>query len=427
MRTVSDFGARGDGQTDDTQALQRALDEGGGHLVLAPGTYLIHRPLRVDLRQTGRVGIAGADGCATLVMRGAGPALKLVGSHEGTASPQSLTTQVLQNERLPTVSGLEIVGEHPEAIGIHLEALWQPTLSGVHVRDCLHGIHVYRQNRNLIISACHVHHCHGIGVFYDHVNLHQSNILGCHISYNRGGGIKVLESEIRNLQITGNDIEYNVDHEAAESADIWIESRLSSVREGTIASNTIQAVPSPGGANIRIRGWDDASRHKVGHWAISGNLISSQQVNIHLAYARNVVITGNVFYSGHERSLRFEQCDQIILGSNGIDRNPDYRVETGDGVLFDRCDGCLMTGMVLKGSRGAGPDAAAVEIRGSTAVRVAECQILEAEPCGVLLQDSADCAVTGCTIRDRRQPARLIEAIRVVGGANNLVERNLTD
>jgi len=66
-------------------------------------------------------------------------------------------------------------------------------------------------------------------------------------------------------------------------------------------------------------------------------------------------------------------------------------------------------------------------IRGSTAVRVAECQILEAEPCGVLLQDSADCAVTGCTIRDRRQPARLVEAIRVVGGASHLVERNQTD
>jgi len=427
MATVTEFGARGDGRTDDTQAIQRALNEGGGHLLFPEGTYLISRPIEVDLVRCGRTGIAGAEGCATLVMAGPGPALRLVGSHEGTASPASFTPAVRQTERLPMVSNLEIAGAHPEAIGIHLEALWQPTLTGVHVRDCLHGIHVVRRNRNLVITACHVYNNRGVGVFYDHVNLHQSNILGCHISYNKGGGIKVLESEIRNLQITGNDIEYNVDHEAAESADIWIESRLSSVREGTIASNTIQAVPSPGGANIRIRGWDDATRHKVGHWAISGNLISSQEVNVHLAYARNVVITGNVFYSGHERSLRFEHCDQVILGSNGIDRNPDYRVETGDGVLFERCDGCLMTGMVLKGSRGDGPDAAAVEIRGSTAVRVAECQILEAEPCGVLLQDSADCAVTGCTIRDRRQPARLVEAIRVVGGASHLVERNQTD
>ena len=29
----------------------------------------------------------------------------------------------------------------------------------------------------------------GSGVFYDNVNLHQSNIVGSHISYNGGGGV----------------------------------------------------------------------------------------------------------------------------------------------------------------------------------------------------------------------------------------------
>ena len=37
----------------------------------------------------------------------------------------------------------------------------------------------------------------------------QINVASSHISYNRLGGIRLERSEVRNLQITGNDIEYN--------------------------------------------------------------------------------------------------------------------------------------------------------------------------------------------------------------------------
>lgn len=42
--SVRDFGAKGDGQTKDTEAIQAAIDaahaEGGGTVLLTPGTYL---------------------------------------------------------------------------------------------------------------------------------------------------------------------------------------------------------------------------------------------------------------------------------------------------------------------------------------------------------------------------------------------------
>jgi hypothetical protein len=50
-------------------------------------------------------------------------------------------------------------------------------------------VHLTTRNRNVLISACHFYHNTGVGVFYDHVNLHQSNIVGSHISYNGGGGV----------------------------------------------------------------------------------------------------------------------------------------------------------------------------------------------------------------------------------------------
>ncbi len=59
MTDVRDFGAAGDGQVDDSDSIQHALDQGGGHLVLPPGTYRITRPITVDLARRGRTAISG--------------------------------------------------------------------------------------------------------------------------------------------------------------------------------------------------------------------------------------------------------------------------------------------------------------------------------------------------------------------------------
>ena len=52
MTQAGDFGATGDGQTDDTEALQHAIDEGVGELLLPRGDYRITRSLIVDLEKS---------------------------------------------------------------------------------------------------------------------------------------------------------------------------------------------------------------------------------------------------------------------------------------------------------------------------------------------------------------------------------------
>ena len=64
MTCVRGFGAKGDGCSDDTDALLRAFREGDGQLVLEPGTYRITRPLEVSLADVGPVGISGAKNAA---------------------------------------------------------------------------------------------------------------------------------------------------------------------------------------------------------------------------------------------------------------------------------------------------------------------------------------------------------------------------
>ena len=145
------------------------------------------------------------------------------------------------------------------------------------------------------------------------------------------GGIRIEDSEIRNLQITGNDIEYNNDrshavaaHERAPSADIWIHvGPTGSVREGTISGNTIQATYSSHGANLRIHGGDEPDAARAGMWTITGNLIGSQQTNIHLTATRGVTISGNYVYSGHHRNL-------LVESSRNIDRRAElFRPQSG--------------------------------------------------------------------------------------------------
>ena len=61
--------------------------------------------------------------------------------------------------------------------------------------------------------------------------------------------------------------------------------------------------------------------------------------------------------------------------------------------------------------------------RGCQDVTIGHCQVLDPLHCGIELRDSERC-IDGCTILDRKNPPTMVEAIRVVGGADNQVDRN---
>ena len=110
---------------------------------------------------------------------------------------------------MPIFSELEIAGAHPEADGIEIAYTLKPVISKVLIRNMRYGIHLTSRNRNVIIESSHIYNCSKVGIYLDAVNIHQMNINNCHISYNKISGIKIEASEIRNFQITGNDIDYN--------------------------------------------------------------------------------------------------------------------------------------------------------------------------------------------------------------------------
>lgn len=405
---VKQFGAVGDGVADDAAALQRALDGTRGGIFLPPGDYRLSRGLTVRLDQRGRTFIR--SGGARLLNDSADPALHLLGTHRGSAAPAELTPEVGAAELMPQVCDLEIVGGGG-GDGIRLEYTYKAVISRVTVRDCVHGIHIPNHNRNIIISDCHLYRNYGIGVFLDNVNLHQINIHGCHIQYNYRGGIKIVEGNVRNVQIVGNDIEYNrnPDDAAEPAGDVWFVAGPIGIREGAITGNTIQGVPTEGGANVRLEGISPQNQLKVGLLTVSGNLITSQQYNILCRYARGLALGNNIHISGHKRNILIEDCEQVSISGSVLDNNPDYLPQAPGGVELSNVSGCAISGLVAENC------ADALSVTGSTGVAVSGCVFRNTRGKAVSLLNSDDVAVTGCVFTD------------TVGAMSAAIEQSLCD
>ena len=418
MSNVTRFGAIGDGVADDTEAIQHAVTQGDGVLHFPPGTYRITQPIEIKLAERGPLGIDGTGGTARVVMNGKGPAFRLVGTHGGTGDPGSRKGNVTSHQRLPTIRNIEVEGAHAEADGFELIETMQSVFEGILVTRCRHGIHLIQRNRNVLISHCHIYFNTGVGVYLDGVNLHQINIASSHISYNRLGGIRLDRSEVRNLQITGNDIEYNnhKSHEAEPepTAEIYIDATAegASVNEVTIASNTIQATGSPEGANIRIKETPDQSR-PPGLFAINGNIIGSQENNVHLTGCYGIALSGNTIYSCENRNLLIEDSRLINVSGNTFRRHtPRY----GTGVRFTGSSDITLTGCGIHDETAEGQPnlTALLELERCQRINISGSQFLNGS-IGVAGNNCSHVTLTGNTLHDTREQPTAQHAIRFTG------------
>jgi hypothetical protein len=423
----------GDGQADDTAALQKLVDAGGS-VSLPKGRYRLTKTVTVDLAQLGAAGIS-SDGTATLIMAGPGPALKIVGTHGGTAAPKTFKPATWA-QRTPAVAGLEILGAHAEADGIEATGTMQLTLSSLTIRECRHGIRLTERNRNVVITDCHLYRNRGVGLFLDRVNQHQTNVVGCHISYNLGGGIVAVGGEVRNLHVGTCDIEANHDENGPPSANIFLDSTGGSIAEVAITGCTIQHThKAPGSANIRILGAgtdpsllrrEGREHTREGHVTIVGNVFSDVQVNVEIRQARGVTISANTFWEGFAHDLFVEDSQNIVVTGNNFDRNPRYLVNGNglaekNGVLLRRVADSAFSGNVVVGVHG---QEAAVDVEDGTRLRITDNSILDSDGHALRLTRLSRSLVTGNLLRDdrpadRRSPA---EPLLVREGADNRID-----
>jgi len=258
----------------------------------------------------------------------------------------------------------------------------QATLRDLTIRKTRHAIRLKKRNRNVIIRDCHLYQNTGAGVYYDHVNLHQSNIVGAHISYNRAGGVVIRGGDVRNVHISGCDIEANMGRPGdPPAANVWLDAADGSIGEVAVTGCTIQHThDADRSANIRLnlssppRPFTDELRH--GNVTITGNVLSDCQTNIEIRNSRGVAITGNTIWKGYEANLVVENSSAVTVTGNVMDRNPRYHYGDGDTARLG------------------------VQIRDSTAVVVAANTITGVGdiPAAIDVARSSDIVVSGNTI-----------------------------
>ncbi|MCA8989314.1 MAG: right-handed parallel beta-helix repeat-containing protein, partial [Planctomycetaceae bacterium] len=390
--------------TDDHAALQQMINSGQGDIHLTKGIYRLSQPLVIELDRVGYTSIHGS-GVAVLKMDGPGPAIRVVGTHYKSADPGGFMENVWEKQRMPLIDGIGITATHPEADGIEATGTMQLTVSRTHIRGCRHAIRLFENNRNVIITDCHLYENRGIGVFLDDVNLHQINVSGSHISYNGGGGIVSVKGNVRNLQVSGCDIESNMSVDGVCGSDLPTANVLLDCREGAagiaeiaITGCTIQHNSQvPGSANIRMVGNSLPSSAapdrpvQEGHLTITGNVFSDVAVNVHLKDCRGVTMTGNTFWMGYEYNLLVEQTSHLVMAANNFDRNPRYdygtATTTKNLILFQQCEDCTLSGIHAAHIHSA---PAAVTIQDCRRMHVTGNTILDCEPISLLVKNTTE-------------------------------------
>ncbi len=380
---------------DRTTELQALRDAQDGSLIIPPGVYRITSTIELNLEQKKSAIVRPESGPVTLIMDGPGPAIHIKGSHEGSASPKSFKPATW-HERTPLVDGIEIVGNHPEAVGIALEHCVQPTVTRVSVRWCKHGIHLVTRNRNVAISDVHLYENSGIGLFLDDVNLHQINVSNSHISYNRGGGIVVREGNVRNLQITGCDIEANMpgDDTPTETANVLLDvsgspdDKSHSIAEVAITGCTIQHSSNysgsafdqlaPGGADIRILGKEIWPIDSV---TISGNVMSDASLIVDIRNATDITLTGNNFFAPNPDFLHITDSKRVIVNGNTF--NP-RQFERPGRIRLTNSDDCILSNNTFRALMA---DDGAIQIQDSRGISLTD-NILSESNSGVSVKNS---------------------------------------
>ena len=318
---VRDLGARGDGATDDTAPLQRALDRAGavgGAVLLPAGAYRFSRPLGIRGDRTELLGLGGSrlvaavpldrlidsNDCSRLTFQGLtieGTGVQAVGGR-GTIHLDGRSREcVVSHCRIVNAPGTGIAddGERNKIVHNVVDGTGEHGIySSSGAESVYHGNHLRRVGR----VAGATLGCHGISL---------AGSVACTVSGNTvadaaGAGI-VLRDGARYCTVRGNAVGGGTDRHIAlgTASDCNIVgNNLTGVPAGVdairidgggrfvIADNLI-ARSSPGGAGIRwttarVTGGDDVYGNvilldgaAISQWAIDADTDSLADVRIH--------------------------------------------------------------------------------------------------------------------------------------------------
>lgn len=325
------MGAKGDGITDDTQAIQRAVDlvAGTGGTVSVPkGTYLVNALVSVRLRSDMTLALAP------------GAVLKAIPN----SSAHSAILLVAKAERV-TITGGTLLGERAGHTGQGGE--WG------------HGLSL-AQARQVVVAGVTARECWGDGFYVS--SSHEVTFCGVVADHNRrqgmsitsGKGIVVRDSTFRNTAGTLPEDGLDIEPNAGDTVDNVL------ITGCTFVDNAGYGLEIGVPQSHTGRAW-------ISHVVVDGNtstgngvhtLSPSPRAGIEVSNCPGVQITNNRVGKNGLGLLLRNGADHCTVTGNSITGN------AGDGILQYLCKGNTISGNTLTGNRGRGINSSESSIEG---------------------------------------------------------------
>lgn len=314
---VALFGAVGDGVTDDSVAIQEAMDsatERRGIVAFdSDKVYAISQTIVVDVSA-----VRGIEGnLARIKLTADVTAFRITGTHTGNASPNNSSARRIKlPEMHPYVRGLRIHGDPQlRGTGLRIEGTFGLQVLQCHLFDLRTGIEFAEVNRNVILANNNVWHCLDYGIWWNGGNIHQMNMTGNHISYTRKA-LFMDDALIYNVQVVGNAIE-------ASSAPGDVEYVVHAVaRDGYIEGleligNSLEDHVNVSGAAVRI----DGGPNRRG---------------------KQIMIIGNDMGNSESSDIFVSDIDEVVIANNTMSYSTDYSIRLTGHVLAVNITGNVM-------------------------------------------------------------------------------------
>lgn len=391
VTNVKEYGAIGDGVTNDTAAIQSAINSisGRGILFFPIGDY------KASIEVPARISILGQGGGSRIIPLANGWGIKMVGTHTGTALPSTRTDQVINLETYPYIKDIRIQGDGSTTNGIQIDKLMQPIISGVEIEECGDGIQIVNRCRNVIIDSCHILNNYGPGI---HVtagtDIHQFTISNSIINYCKRA-IHLDNCDLRNVLITGCDLEYS--DNGADVSNVEIDVSTSGIVRFVTITGCQMEGSTANGQMINLKG-NSADRKNINTVVISGNYINNFETNgigIKGNYCNGVQITGNDITTDG-RAIWFEYSSKVnVTGDTGGSYSQSSGIAFGMGNEYITISGVQLCD-ITDGVTGA------LSIGGSNYVTINNCMVINPPAVGIFLNTPTNVVVSNCIVMDNR-------------------------
>lgn len=329
---VFDFGAKGDGTTDDSGAIQAALNAanaaGGGMVFLPLGTYLIATTLTIysKTRLSGS-GWASIIKVSPSINTYAGRAIRVPGSDVGVTYDILLDNFQIDGNKANVAIGGGGIGDEGSQSAIDLNQVTRASLVNLYVHDAVtNGLYANNSCQSVSVIGGEWYNNGKVGItsggrgIVFGISPVYTRILGAHIYGNLNQGI-IIQSEggsnASRTTITGNVIEDNgsygidlTDNTIAATTTVNIY-----ISDTTISGNSVIA----NRAGIRVSENTTKNAYNAigiaSDIAITGNTIRS-------SYGGGGVIGNGILI----QAAADGRVDQITISGNDISNNTGYGV-----------------------------------------------------------------------------------------------------